>query len=569
AYRLRSFAIKKLRAENGGEQRYLQWMAMSLLYLEQESIAHAQLALGEDEIRAANAVTSSYNTARSTQYKLLAHTSAVYGSDSQLERELTNKLLPLFKDATLTEVVGIDLLGSENKVGNYAELFAFLAAQIAQPNVPLTQYFGAVASPRALQFVNHIHCGEGMGVAADNRSAIGYAMAYSSQLPDASFYRAYADYIATCLAAAQGRQADQPRGSAGAPALSANRISGLFDELFRNDSLTVGGLTLRRYDGNSERTRELVAYAGKRNMMALCESLDLPSAPPAPPPPSGSPPVPPPESYYALLSPTTTLLSFRLGHAYYYRSFVAARYPTIAFDTNLGSNVITGASGLFASVEDYRINRGFRHLDGYIDTDLLAGVTDTVMFTGLQALSVDQINQLMTLARTSTTLPLLFTNGQAEISAMLSAQTAPIISTIGVQPCYQAYQALATAMIGESQSRSVWFAALARALNLFVNWRCYLLGSDAQGVEHTDIQDEFLRSVLLLAYSLVPFDSGPGAASVGPLLQQLVGDVAAAYWQSTIGPLAGNTSQRQTTATIVGYKAPASVVTVTRSAAPA
>jgi hypothetical protein len=569
AYRARSFALKKLRAEPGGEERYLQWMAMSLLYLENEGIGHAQLSLGEDEIRAANAVASSYNTARSTQYKLLGHTSAVYGGDKELERDLNTKLLPLFQDASLTEVVGIDLLGSENKVGNYAELFAFLTVQASQATPPLTQYFGSGANARALQFVNHIHCGEGMGVAADNRSAIGYAMAYSAQLPDAPFYRAYADYVLTCLAAAQGRQADHPRGSAGTHALSDNQVSGLFDELFRNDSLTVGGLTLRRYDGNSARTRELVAYAGKRNMMALCESLDLASAPP----PAGAPPSPPPPpapSYYTLLTAPATLLSFRLGHAYYYRSFVAARYPVIAFDTNLGSNAITGASGLFASVEGYRLNRGFRHLDGYVDTDLLAAVTDTVMFTGLQALSADQVNQLMELARSAKTLPLLFTAGAPVITPMLSAAMAPIIQSIGAANCYQGFQTLVAAMIGENQSRSVWFAALARALNLFINWRCYLLGSDAQGVEHTDIQDEYLRSVLLLAYNLVPFDSAPGATDVvGTQLQQLVGDVAAAYWQSTIGPLAGYSSQRQTTATIAGYKAPASVVTVTRSAAPA
>lgn len=564
AYRLRSFAIKKLRAEPNGEQRYLQWIAMSLLYLQREGITHAQLALGEDEIRAANAVASSYNSASGTQYKLLAHTSAVYGGDKELERDLNTRLLPLFEDDSLTEVVGIDLLGSENKVGNYAELFSFLTAQLAQKPLPLTQFFGTAQGARALQFVNHIHCGEGMGVAADNRSAIGYAMAYSARLPGPEFYRAYADYILTCLAAAQGRQADNPRGTAGAHAHAADRISGLFDELFRNDSLTVGGLALRRYDGNSARTRDLVAYAGKRNMMAISESLDVPSAQP---PAQAAPSTPPAPDYYTLLTQPATLLSFRLGHAYYYRGFIAARYPAIAFDTNLGSNAITGASGLFASVEGYRINRGFRHLDGYVDTDVLKAVTDTVMFTGLQALDVAQINQLMDLARDSKSVAGMLATGQTTITAILSTAMTPITTVIDVAQWYEGFKNLVTALIGDSTSRSVWFAALARTLNLFINWRCYLLGSDAQGMEHTDIQDEFLRTVLLLVYSVVPFDETQTA--VGQELQELVNGVAAAYWQSTIGPLSQTPSQGQTTATIAGYKAPASVVTVTRSKAPA
>jgi hypothetical protein len=434
---------------------------------------------------------------------------------------------------------------------------------------PLTQYFGVVEQSRALQLVSHIHCGEGMGVSADNRSAIGYAMAYSRRLPGPDFYRAYAEYVLACLDAAQARRADNPRGTAGTHAHKDNGVSGLFDEMFRNDSLTVDGLTLRRYDGNSARTQELVAYAGKRNMMALCESLDQ-----SPPPPPQAPAAPAPaqpaaaaqtQSYYQLLTASGTLLGFRLGHAYYYRSFVAARYPLIAFDTNLGSNSITGASGLFASVEGYRLNRGFRHLDGYVDTDLLRTVSDTVMFMGLQALNEDQVSSLMTLARSSKTLADLLAQGQATLSGLLDAAIAPIAPAMNSAANYTSFSALVTAMVGANTSPSVWFAALARVLNLFINWRSYLLGSDAQGVEHTNVQDEFLRCVLLLAYNVAPFDtSAQGAAQVGTELQGLVTAISAAYWQSTVGPLATNASKRQTTATIAGYKAPASVVTVTR-----
>lgn len=558
AYRMRSFAMKKLRKEPGGEERYLQWMAMSLLYLEQEGIGYAQLAMGEDEIRIANAVLGVYNANRTTRYKLLAHTATVYAGDGVLENELNDKILPLFVDPSLTEVIGIDLLGSENKVGNYGELFSFLASQLSTASVPLTKSFGSAEQPRALQLVSHIHCGEGMGVSSDNRSAIGYAIAYSRFQPGSKFYRAYADYVLACRTAAKGRRAENLRGTVGTHPHNDTGVSGLFDEMFRNDSLTIDGLTLRRYDGNSARTQELVAYAGKRNMMALCEALDLPAPVQAPATQA--------QSYYQLLTAPSTLLGFRLGHAYYYRSFVAARYPLIAFDTNLGSNSITGASGLFASVEGYRLNRGFRHLDGYVDTDLLKTVTDTVMFTGLQALSEDQVGSLMTLARGSKSLADLLQQGQTTLSGLLDAAIAPIASNMNSATNYANFSALVTAMVGANTSPSVWFAALSRVLNVFINWRSYLLGSDAQGVEHTDVQDEFLRCVLLLAYNLAPFDtSAKSTPSVGDQLQALVTGISAAYWQTTVGPLVADNSKRQTTAAIAGYKAPASVVTVTRS----
>lgn len=546
----RSFAIRRLRAEPDGETRYLQWIAMSLRYLEQQGVAHVQTAIGEDEVRAANAVVASYNRARQTQYKLLARTSAVYAGAQALERDLSARILPLFEDPSLGEVIGIDLPGSGNRGGHYAELFAFLTAQQqVQPSPELTRFFGAGAGARALQLTNHIQCGEDAGLSSDNRSAIGYAMAYSLRLPATGFYRAYSDYVFACLAAAKGRQAEEARDSAGTPPHRTYDVSGLFDEMFRNDSLTCDGLTLRRYDVASARTRERVDSAGKRNTMALCESLDLPSSEQGP-------------SYYELLTANASLLGFRLGHACHYRSFVAAKYPFIAFDTHLGGHAVTGAPGWFASTQG--------GLDGYVDTDLLRVASDRLMFTGLQALSAAQIAQLMSLVRDAATLTDLFVAGKPVIQEQLAAAMALIASVANLDRAYAAFQALVEALAGDSGVRSVWFAALCRALNLFINWRSYLLGSDAQGLEHSDIQDEFLRTIVLLAYDLVPFEaSASSQGNVGAQLQQLVASVSAAYWQATVGPLAAFAGTRQITASIAGYKAPASVVTVTRKPSPA
>ena len=37
---------------------------------------------------------------------------------------------------------------------------------------------------------------------------------------------------------------------------------------------------------------------------------------------------------------------------YYYRNYLASKFPELCFDTNLGSNFITGASGLFDSLQE-------------------------------------------------------------------------------------------------------------------------------------------------------------------------------------------------------------------------
>ncbi|MGO1000467.1 hypothetical protein [Lysobacter sp. CA196] len=541
AYFARSFAIDKLRAEPDGETRYLQWMAMSLLYLEQQGVAHLQTAIGADEIHAANAVAASYNQARQTQYKLLAQTAA--GGAEVLERDLGSRILPLFEDPALGEVIGIDLSVSENRDGHYAELFAFLTAQLQlQPGPELTRFFGAGAGTRAVQLTNHLQCGGGMGVCSDNRSAIGYAMAYSLRLPGTGFYRAYSDYVFACLGAAKGRQAEDARDVAGTSAHRAYDAAGLLEEMFRDDRLTCDGLTLRRYAVASAHTRERVDAAGKRNTMALCESFDLPSSEQGP-------------SYYELLTANASLLGFRLGDACHYRSFVAAKYPFIAFDTH--------PSAGFASAEGERF-------DGYVDTDVLRAAADTLMFAGLQALNGIQIAQLVSLVRSAASLDELFVAGKPVIQEQLAAAMALIGSVANLDRAYAAFQTLVETLVGDSGLRSLWFAALTRVLNLFINWRSYLLGSDAQGVEHSDIQEEFLRTVVLLAYELVPFDaSAPGQANLGVQLQQLVASVSAAYWQATVGPLAGLAGTRQITAAIAGYKAPASVVTVTRKPSPA
>lgn len=580
AYFARSFALKQLAIEQKDSDPVRRLIYMTLMYLQQQGVANAQLALGPDEARQHDACVETYNNARDTHYKLLLHSSHVYSSDEKFLADL-DKLKTCLADPALRNVVGFDLLGAENKVGAYLTYFEFLSRNRAE----LTARFGAETSPPsyplklALKFSNHIHCGEGMGVAMDNRSAIGYAMTYLGAPLSASFYRAFWRYVLTGIDAARSREAEHWRGTDGtpdAPRLPGEHVSGLFDELFRNDSLTIDGLTLRRYDGNSARTRQLVAYTGKRNMMAISEAFDTVPKTPALPGEKG-------ENYYQVLAQGDRPMVFRLGHAYYYRSYVGARYPYVAFDTNLGSNAITGASGLFDSSESYRLNRGLRHLQGYIDTNAIQELSDRVMYAGVRSLDRSDVQALLELSRNCKDGDDFMGRVGEALPTLLGKAMAPIYGARAANEWSDCFGVLLEAMIGLSASRAVWFDAATRVLSLFANWRSYLLGCDGQGVEHTDSRAEYLRCVVLMAYSLMPLAPAageqapadadieaveiPDADQVAVQLQTLIDTVSGAYWSVTVGPpspLAAAPTTLQVS--VDGYKAPDSVVTVFASA---
>jgi len=579
AYFARSFAIKQLEREQSEGKVVQRMIYMTLMFLQQQGVANAQLALGPDDAKLHDACAEIYNTAAGTRYKLLLHSSHVYSSDEKFLEDL-QKLKTCLADPALRNVVGFDLLGAENKVGAYLTYFEFLNRNRAA----LTARFGPSLPndpPKlALKFSNHIHCGEGMGVAMDNRSAIGYAMTYLGAPLSASFYRAFWRYVMTGIDAARSREAEHWRGTEGtpdAPRLPGEHVSGLFDELFRNDSLTIDGLALRRYDGNSARTRQLVAYTGKRNMMAISEAFDTVPKEPARPEEKG-------ENYYQVLAQGNDRpMAFRLGHAYYYRSYVGARYPYVSFDTNLGSNAITGASGLFDSSESYRLNRGLRHLQGYIDTDAIQELSDRVMYTGARSLDRSDVQVLLALSQTCKDGDEFMEQVSAALPKLLGKLMAPIYGARSADEWGNYFGLLLEAKIGLSTSRAIWFDAATRVLSLFANWRSYLLGCDGQGVEHTDSRAEYLRCALLMAYSLMPLspDAGrqavadasteaveiPDADQVAMQLQVLIDTVSDAYWGVTVGPAATLAKAGAPVQAVVkGYKAPDSVVTVFASA---
>lgn len=530
--------------EDWQKKRYRAWIRATFDYLWEEGITHTQTAATQDEMEELAIQAAEYNEKKNTSYKLLVHTPSQYLPDGKLGAYLEGMILPLLSDDK-RDIVGIDLLGAENKVGNYSELFEFLRTQEAG----LQAGFGP-GRPRALKLIVHIHCGEGSGFGSDNRSMIGYYL-YEAGSPGESFFEDFPNYIIQCYKAAQGKQQATPRGTRG----TATPF-GLFDQLFHDNSLTYKGRLLRRFDISSEASRELAAYNAKRNVMALSETFD-------------STPLDADRTWYRLLAEDSALFAFRLGHDYYYRHFMAAKYPQIAFDTNLGSNAITGASGLFNSIESYRINRGFRHLDGYIDSNVLQAAGNAVAYMASEALTQEQIAEFTQMSMKSGKLDNVLGDNKDWIERQLQDALGPIyVQGVTGDSFYDKYCSLVLATAKGVDTPAYRYQAMTRVLAVFQNWRSYLLGADGQGAEHSDIQHEFLRMLILLVYGLLPTGETQIDAKVLVDLQYLLRSIAESYWRTTVGPTEFGLLQDKVKLELLeGFKAPDSVVTVRLSTA--
>lgn len=549
AYKMRSSLVDRVRAGSGGEQKYLSWIVDTLKYLKTQGIKHIQIPASASDIDALDAQVALFNDSEDTEYRVLVHTPSAYVNAQRFADEL-NALLKKLLNKDLKFTIGLDVLGVENRVANYEVLFDFLRKN----QDALTK---SLKDKHSRSVIVHIHNGEGASAAADHRSMIGYYLAYGDSAPDGDFYQALAAYVGRCVQTATERRATESAGSRGAPGYGAGIFSRLFDELFVSNSLTHRGCRLRRFDINGERSRELAAYNGKRSVMALSEMLDAPVDKGA----DGS--------WYALLTGGGSPYSFRLGHDYYYRNFMAAKYPVIAFDTNLGSNAITGAAGLFKSAESYRINKGFRHLDGYIDTDVLVAASNQVAYMFSDSLSQEQIEFFFHASKLEGSMASVLSQKQVAetIRRYLQLALGPLARFVDEND-YQRYVRLVTGIVGESAQPSVRYQAMTRVYAVFQNWRSYLLGADGQGVEHSDIQDEFVRMVLMVAYNLLPV--GQNVLSTDTLfdLQALLVLMADCYWMDTVGDFRKEVSwAARNIEKLEGYQAPASVLSLQRGRA--
>lgn len=547
AYKTRSVLSDRVKAGPNGNEKYLSLFDRTLEYLKAQGINHIQIPIGTGDVGDLDGKVKAFNATWDTRYRVLVHTPSAYVSGDRFSEEL-EAILKKLLNKNLEFTIGLDVLGVENRVANYQVLFNFLRKN--QDALASTLDFRT--SSRSV--IVHIHNGEGASAAADHRSMIGYYLAYGDPLPDKEFYRALSAYIGRCVQTATDRRGTEGAGSRGAPGYGAGMFSRLFEELFLSNSLTWHGCQLRRFDINGERSRELAAYNGKRSVMALSELLDEPVE-------EGTV-----TTWYEYLTAKDSPYTFRLGHDYYYRNFMAARYPKIAFDTNLGSNAITGAAALFGSAESYRINRGFRHLDGYIDTDVLAEASAAILDMSNEPLTQDQMNFYFELSHQRGDMGSLLEEKEYSVTIRGYLQEElGILGWVSDENEYALYVALVVGIVQKSLQPTIRYQAMTRVHAVFRNWRSYLLGADGQGAEHSNIQNEFVRMVILVAYHLLPVGQSVLAQETLMALQDFMVWIGRAYWLTTVGPFSADEREvRRGIEKLEGYQAPASVVSLQR-----
>lgn len=512
-----------------------EFACLTLGFLLHEGISHTQTATGEDEVAVLDSLFEQFNASEKTVYRLLAHTAHGYASEAAFDAEL-HRILRHFEiqqgQPPQARLVGIDLLGMETATGLYRQFFDFLLGQAAV----FRRYLDG--KPETRKVVLHIHCGEGTGVSDDNRSLCGYFLRNANALDD--FYAALSAYAWKCYGntIGQGKARLRERENLQDRDKAPSALAGLFDELFFGNSLTSSGLRLRRFDITSGTTQALVAYYARTNVVNLCQALASRDA-------DGN-------SYYRRLL-ESDLFSLRIGHAYYYRNYLASKFPELCFDTNLGSNFITGASGLFDSLQEYRLNRGLRHLDGYVGTDQLKELSLAIAYQGEQRLDPQQMQYVHALAESQ--------SGFDELGEHLPGTPGwakPALERFFVSQC---------ALYRSEEDRYFQFEAYRRLFAQVLNWRSYLLGADGQGVEHSNVQDEAIRMALLLNYAAADRHGRVPVASLENA-QRLLVQLGSAYWEETIGAvdLAGAPHRDRELQRFEGFAAPASVVRIsTRS----
>ncbi|WAO17705.1 hypothetical protein [Pseudomonas aeruginosa] len=502
-----------------------EFACLTLGFLLHEGISHTQTATGEDEVAFLDSLFEQFNASEKTAYRLLAHTAHGYASEAAFDAEL-HRILRHFEiqqgQPPQARLVGIDLLGMETATGLYRQFFDFLLGQAAV----FRHYLDG--KPETRKVVLHIHCGEGTGVSDDNRSLCGYFLRNANALDD--FYAALSAYAWKCYGNTirQGKARLRERENLQDRDKAPSALAGLFDELFFGNSLTASGLRLRRFDITSGTTQALVAYYARTNVVNLCQALASRDA-------DGN-------SYYRRLL-ESDLFSLRIGHAYYYRNYLASKFPELCFDTNLGSNFITGASGLFDSLQEYRLNRGLRHLDGYVGTDQLKELSLAIAYQGEQRLDPQQMQYVHALAESQ--------SGFDELGEHLPG-------TPGwAKPALEQFFASQCALYRSEEDRYFQFEAYRRLFAQVLNWRSYLLGADGQGVEHSNVQDEAIRMALLLNYAAADRHGRVPVASLENA-QRLLVQLGSAYWEETIGAvdLAGAPHRDRELQRFEGFAAP-------------
>lgn len=486
------------------------YSSLTLCFLLETGTVFTQTAMGTSDFKSLNSTINEFNRNEKTAYRILAHTAHSYTTAEQFLSELKSitNLFSSTKEPSL--LAGIDLLGAETQTGFYELFFEHMMKN----ETNIKNYLKKTESTKKI--VLHIHCGEGTGISESNRSLTGCFLYTNNKDNTAILSSQLFTHAMTCYknTLRKSNKSLREQKNLSIKETPPSNLSGLFDELFHTNKLIADSKEASRFNITSETTQSLTSYYAKTNIINLCQALEKPYK-------NG-------KSYYEWLT-DKEIFTIRIGHAYYYRSYVAYKFPKIYFDTNLGSNFITGSSTLFSSTQEYKINRGLRHLNGYIETEKLRKLEERLFFPRTnEPESADHNDQNLS----KTCPPKVMEAIYKYINSHPLSCTPP-------------------------QKNEV---ATTQVSDIVSNWRSYILGADGQGVEHSNMQHEFIRMIAMLTYR--QHNSGRRIPVIAiEAIQDLLIDIAKIYWEETIGPVGTSIStKRHTIERLEGFIAPHSVI---------
>ncbi|HEC1599544.1 TPA: hypothetical protein R1Y83_006354 [Pseudomonas aeruginosa] len=484
--------------------------SLTLCFLLETGTFFTQTAMGASDFKKLNSTINEFNKNEKTAYRILAHTAHSYTTSEQFLSELKS-ITDLFSSTEEPNLLaGIDLLGAETKTGFYELFFEHMI----KSETNLENYLKRTDSTKKI--VLHIHCSEGTGISESNRSLTGSSLYTNNKDDTTTLSSQLFIHAITCYKNALRKSEKNLREQKNLSIKDTppSSLSGLFDELFHTNKLIIESKEANRFNITSETTQSLTSHYAKTNIINLCQAFEKPYK-------NG-------KSYYEWLT-NKEIFTIRIGHAYYYRPYIAYKFPKIHFDTNLGSNFITGSSTLFSSSQEYKINRGLRHLNGYIETEKLRQLEDRLFFP--------RPHEAESAGHNDQNLP----------------KTCPPKVTEAIYKYIKSNPFFCTP---SPQNE----AAIAQASDVASNWRSYILGADGQGVEHSNMQHEFIRMIAMLTYRQHNSERRIPAIVI-EAIQDLLIDIAKIYWEETIGPVGtSDSTKRHTIEHLEGFIAPHSII---------
>ncbi|MEP2718435.1 hypothetical protein [Pseudophaeobacter sp.] len=311
-------------------------------YYANEGITHTQLSMSR---KIKGPIFDSFNLPSEAprgwgkHNKILYHnTNHNLGSDiGELYRFLDQAISDFNDDKSeiTKRVIGVDFLGSETHV-DFATLFQVMETLNSKLNAPEGKR----------SFVLRIHVGEGSGAAAYNRSVFGQmciGTTTAAALAKDGPYRAFIDRLVN-FRPSDARE-DTPDIWPG--------TADLMQRIFSGPSFDL------RFNIFSKKTHQRVSAIAENNMLLLYHAATL---------------VDDHGAYVYGPNSIFAKTSIRLGHGQHARQYIHALsqirgladgFRQITFDTNLGSNYITGSSSNIMSPEDYNRAEGIRSLTSF------------------------------------------------------------------------------------------------------------------------------------------------------------------------------------------------------------